>query len=262
MMTKADERRRHVVITGASGGLGRALSAQFAAPDVTLGLHYAGNEEGVRAAVREAGAQGAGTYMLRADFGLRDSVGPCVQAIAQRGARVDALVLNAGAVHEAPLVRTGAADWDRMVAINLRAPAKLVELLFEEGLLQDGSHVVAIGSLVGLRGQAGLAAYAAAKAGLAGYVRDAAVRFGGRGVCVNAVVPGILETGMTAGIGRNAFARMCAENALGRPTTCAEVARAVQVLTALADVSGQVIALDSRPWPEPAHILRPRPEAD
>jgi 3-oxoacyl-[acyl-carrier protein] reductase len=247
-----------VVVTGASGGLGRALCVRFADPQALLGLHYASRADRVERVAADARARGARTYSVHADFSDPGAVARVAEKAAEQGTPVDVLVLNAGIVHEAPLVRTGSEDWDRTMAVNLRAPAALAERFFD-ALLRPGAHVVAVASMVGLRGRAGLAAYAAAKAALIGFARDAAARYGPRDVCVNAVVPGVLDTGMTTHIDRAAYARMCAENALGRPTTCAEVAEAVAVLTRLRHVSGQVVCLDSRPWPESSWILRPLP---
>ena len=251
--------RRHVVITGASGGLGRALCLRLAERQALLGLHYVARAAEAEQAARDAARRGARSYRLRADFTAPGAVESIARQVAEQHLPVDLLVLNAGLLHEAPLVRTTSAEWDRVIAVNLHAPVALAERFFE-ALLRPGSHIVAVASMVGLRGHAGLAAYAAAKAGLIGFVRDAAARYGCRDVCVNAIVPGILATAMTAHINRAAYARMCAENALGRPTTCAEVAEAVAALTQLRHMSGQVVCLDSRSWPESPRILRPNPD--
>ncbi len=241
---------RHIVITGASRGLGRAIAHEFAAPGARIGVHYARNKHAAERTAAALAKKGAAPYLIRADFLNEDAVASAVGRITAQKPDVDVLVLNAGTADERLLVRTSETDWDRTMDVNCRAPVKLLNAL-ADSCFCAGSHVIMIGSLVGLRGHAGLSAYAAAKGALLGFVRDAAARLGPRGIFVNAIMPGLLRTDMMSQIDDREFCRMASENVLGRPTTCEEVAKFIAFLSTLHNVSGQVFALDSR-----LHYLR------
>jgi len=241
---------RHIVITGASRGLGRAVAHEFAAPGARIGVHYARNRHAAEKTAAALVEKGAAPYLIRADFLNDDAVASAVDCIAAQETDVEVLVLNAGTADERLLVKTSEMDWDRTLDVNCRAPVRLLNAL-ADSCLCAGSHVIMTGSLVGLRGHAGLAAYAAAKGALLGFVRDAAGRFGPRGIFVNAIMPGLLRTDMMSQIDDHEFCRMASENVLGRPTTCEEVAKFIAFLSTLHNVSGQVFALDSR-----LHYLR------
>jgi len=239
---------RHVLITGASRGLGRALALAFASGGATIGIHFAHDAAAAgetSAAVRRAGAA---VYMVQADFTARAAIDAVAEAVRGTHLPLDVLVLNAGVAITAPLVATSEADWDTTMAVNYRAPMLLLDAL--EECLRRGSHVLAVGSLVGVRGAPGLAAYAASKGALLGFVRDAAARMGGLGICVNGVLPGLLRTGMMHAVPEAQFDALSAENVLGRPNSCEEIARAVTLIASMNAVSGQMFALDSRLHPD------------
>jgi len=232
-------------VTGASSGLGRALALAFAAPGVRLGIHYASRASGAEETARMAALAGAAPYIAGADFCAEDAWRGLVQAVEAQHLPLDVLVLNAGLARPTRIVNMSEDDWDAVVNTNYRANVTLLEA-FSTQLLQRGSHVLMTGSLVGVRGAIGLSAYAASKGALLGLVRDAAQRFGPRGICVNAIVPGLLRTNMTAVLSEDQFAEGAAENALGHGSTCEEIARAAVFITTLQNASGQIFALDSR----------------
>ncbi|MCX7005002.1 MAG: SDR family NAD(P)-dependent oxidoreductase [bacterium] len=244
-------RARHVVITGASRGLGRALALAFAAPHVSLGIHYGHADAAARAVAAAVQARGAQAYLIRVDLSATDAAGQIAAQVHDHGAALDVLILNAGVVRVAALVRTSSAAWDHILEINYRQQARLAQQLGET-LLGRGSHLLAVGSLAGLRGGAGVAAYAAAKGALLGFVRDAAARWGARGICVNAILPGILATAMTSDLTTAASRALAHENVLGAPTTPDEVAAFAVHLCGTRHISGQLFALDSRVWPDGA----------
>ena len=246
---ESEQPARHVAVTGASRGLGRAIACAFAQPGARIGVHYAHDAAAAAETAQQIRARGAAAYTIHADFSCDDDTCRAAAAISAQQPRLDALVLNAGI---APVLRLAELDpqtWNRVLTVNYRAPVLLTRLL-APAALGAGGHVVMIGSLVGLRGEKGLAAYAAAKGALLGFVRDAAREFGGRRIAVNAVVPGLLPTAMTAHLGEERFARLAGENALGAGTTVAQVAAFIVALTAMPHVSGQVFFLDSRLWPD------------
>jgi 3-oxoacyl-[acyl-carrier protein] reductase len=244
-------RARHVVITGASRGLGRALALAFAGPQVVLGIHYGHHADAAHAVAEIATARGARPYLIGVDLCAADAAEQIAAQVGAHGASVDVLILNAGVVVEAPLVRTSSETWDRIIEINFRQQARLARQLAETRM-PPGSHVLAIGSLAGVRGAAGAAAYAAAKGALLGFARDAAGRWGARGICVNALLPGVLATDMTAAGQTRAAQELARENVLGAPAAPEDIAAFAVHLCGVRHVSGQMFALDSRIWPDGA----------
>lgn len=235
----------HVVITGASGGLGRALALAFARPGTRLGIHYATHKDGAEDTARAAEQRGAAAYVVGADFSRDDAWRELVRTVEAQHAPLDVLVLNAGIARPKRIINMSEDDWDAVLTVNFRTNVKLLDA-FSAQILQRGSHVLMIASLVGARGEIGLSAYAASKGALLGFVRDAARRLGPRGIHVNAIVPGLLRTAMTANVSDEDFAEAARENVLGQGSTCEEIARAAVFITTLEHASGQVFALDSR----------------
>ena len=242
---------QHVLVTGASRGLGRAIALAFACKGATIGVHYghdAAAADETAAAVRHAGAH---AYIVHADFVDTSSAIAVADAVRAMRLPLDVLVLNAGVAGVARLVNVTEALWDQVLAVSYRSHVRLVELL--DNSLAPRSHIVAIASLMGLRGAEGLSAYAAAKGALTGYVRDAAVRLGPRGIHVNAVVPGLMHTAMMDVVTEDQYAAMVAENTLGRANTMDEIVRTVTFIASLDGVSGQTFSLDSRLHPDGRH---------
>lgn len=237
--------RRHVFVTGASSGLGRALALAFARPGTRLGIQYATRKHGAEDTARAAEHRGAAVYVVGADFSCDEAWRELVRVVEAQHAPLDVLVLNAGIARPKRIINMSEDDWDAVLTVNFRTNVKLLDA-FSAQALRRGSHVLAIASLVGMRGDIGLSAYAASKGALLGFVRDAARRLGPRGVHVNAIVPGLLRTPMTANLSDEQFAEAARENVLGHGSTCEEIARAAVFITSLEHASGQVFALDSR----------------
>lgn len=227
-----------VLVTGASGGLGGALVRAFheAGHRVAAGWHRHCPED-----------LPAGVRLLSLDVDSAASVAAAFAEIERDWSGLDVLVNNAGLTRDAPLWAIRPEDWDAVVRVNLtgawRCARETARLMGRQGggcLLQVASHV-------GLVGAAGQAHYAAAKAGLIGLTLSLARELGPLGIRVNAVLPGVLPTGMTRGVDEAAWVRWRSANVLGRTGRLEEVGRQIVAITGMEDVSGQVFALDSRP---------------
>jgi 3-oxoacyl-[acyl-carrier protein] reductase len=242
---KHKQHTRHVVITGASGGLGSACAAAFAAPGTVLGLHYAHNIAAIQALAEKCTCSNAIPYLIESDFSMPGAAASAAMIIEQAHAQLDVLILNAGITVNALLVHAAETDWDTLFTVNYRSQVQLISRLAET-CLGTGSHVIVTGSLAGLRGQKGSSAYAASKAALVGYVSDAAQRYGSNGICVNAILPGWLKTAITETMTEKQFARAVSENVLGRGATCEEIAAFTTYLAGTKHISGQLFCLDSR----------------
>ena len=229
--------QRVVLITGAAGGLGCGLVEAFA-------------REGWRVA---AGWHRTSPPPLT-DFIWPIPLDVTVRAQAQKAAadvvthwgRLDALVNNAGVTADQLLVQTSEADWDRVLEVNLKGAFLCSQAVIRQMLHQRDGHIINIASFAGRTGARGQAAYAAAKAGLIGLTQSLAKEVGSRNVRVNAVLPGVLPTPMTAGLSKDIHDQLAAANALGRLNSVEEVARFIVFLAGLQNVSGQLFQLDSR----------------
>lgn len=208
------------LITGGGGALGRACAAAFAA-------------RGYRVL-----APG------RADLDVACPVS--VDAYFAGVPRLDVLVNNAGVTADAVLARMDEAAWDRAISVNLTGAFRCSRAAVRLMARRRAGHILHVGSWSGLRGNAGQANYAAAKAGLIGLSASIAKEYGAQSVQSNVVLPGFLETRMTAAIPPEARARALDAHALGRFNTPDEAAAFIAFLAGMRHVSGQVFQLDSR----------------
>ncbi len=231
------ERDRVVLVTGAAGGLGRALVESFQSAGWRV---YAG----CRAHATAEWPPG----VARIDLDVTDgdaSIAAAARIEAEAG-RIDCLVNNAGVAVDGLVGRLDHADWERTMAGNLDGTFRTIRAFLPLFLRHRDGHIVNISSHAA-HGAAGQAAYAAAKAALIGMSQSLAREMGGRNLRVNAVLPGVMPTGMTAELPAERLAAFAAANALRRLNDPAEAARFVVHLASMRNVSGQVFHLDSRP---------------
>lgn len=232
---------RVALVTGAAGGLGQAFVAEFAAQGWRVAAAF-------HATVSQTETDSV--WPLSLDVTHRESVATAVQALLARWGRVDVLVNNAGVTADQLAWQASEADWDRVLAVNLKGAFLCAQAVLRPMLKQRDGHILNIASHAGRCGARGQASYAAAKAGLLGLTQSLAKEAGSRNVRVNALLPGVLPTRMTAGLGAEAMQDFAAANALGRINSVDEVARFAVFLATTRNVSGQVFQLDSRiaPW--------------
>lgn len=232
---------RVVLVTGASGGIGRAICLEFARAGWAVGVHYH-----TRAAEAEqtAAASGGATLLLRADVRRADQVEKMVGAVIDRWGQLDVLVCAAGVASRQLLTRTEPDVWGAIVETNLTGTFLCMKAAAERMLPRRAGSIVVIGSHAGLQGRPGQAAYAASKAGLLGLIKAAAWEWGPSNLRVNVVLPGWQPTAMT-GFGA-AVPEDLSDHALGRTPSVEAVARSVVHLAQLEDVSGQIWNMDSR----------------
>ena len=229
--------RTVVLITGAAGGLGRGLVEAFAREGwrVAAGWHRASPPP-----------QADFIWPVPLDVTDRAQAQKVAADVVARWGRLDALVNNAGVTADQLLVQTSEADWDRVLDVNLKGAFLCSQAVLRQMLHQRDGHIINIASFAGRTGARGQAAYAAAKAGLLGLTTALAKEVGSRNVQVNAVLPGVLRTPMTASLSQDALNQFAAANALGRLNSVEEVARFIVFLASLQNVSGQLFQLDSR----------------
>lgn len=234
------------IVTGGSRGIGRAICLELAAGGANVVLCYAGNEAAARETARAAEELGAKALAVRCDVSDAARVDALVKAAVEAFGRIDILVNNAGITRDNLLMRMSEADFDAVIDANLKGTFLCMKAVSKLMLKQRYGRIVNLSSVVGLRGNAGQANYAASKAGVVGMTKSLAKELASRGVTVNAVAPGFIETDMTAALSESA--RAAAQggipmNRLGAPE---DVAKAVAFLAsdAAAYITGQVLAVD------------------
>ncbi|MBI3878373.1 MAG: SDR family oxidoreductase [Verrucomicrobia bacterium] len=240
-MSAKAQPQRVVLITGAAGGLGQGLVAEFLAHGwrVAAGWHST-----------PPSFVGENVLPLHLDVTNRTHCESAVKEILSRWNHLDALINNAGITADQLLAQHDETDWQRVLDVNLRGAFLCSQAALRPMLKQRDGHIISLSSFSGRSGARGQTAYAAAKAGLLGLTQSLAKEVGSRNVRVNAVLPGVLPTPMTAGLKATVLDEFAAANALGRINDATEVARFIAFLATTQNISGQLFQLDSRiaPW--------------
>ena len=241
-----DASRRVALVTGASRGIGRAIAEGLAADGFDLALVYAGNEAAAAEAVAACEAAGATARAYRCDVSSAEEVKATVDAVLADFGSVWALVNNAGVTRDGLLVRMSNEDFARVIDVNLKGAFHTIRALSRAFMRQRGGRIVNMASVVGLMGNAGQANYAASKAGLVGLTKSVARELAPRGVTVNAIAPGFVETDMTAVLSDAVRANYETQIPLGRLASADEVASVARFLVsdAASYVTGEVIRVD------------------
>jgi 3-oxoacyl-[acyl-carrier protein] reductase len=225
----ADLQGRIALVTGASQGIGRACALELARAGATVAL-AARNEAKLAEVAAEIEAAGGQAAAFALDVSSEDSIKTGARAVIERFGKVEILVNNAGITRDGLMLRMKRPDWDAVIGTNLTGAFLLTQALLSPMLKNRWGRIVNISSVVGRTGQAGQANYAASKAGLIGLTRSMAREFAARGITVNAVAPGYIETPMTAVLNDEQRTKMMAEIPAGRAGTDLEIAQAVAFL--------------------------------
>ena len=242
--TNQINQKRAVLVTGASGGIGRAISLAFGAAGWSVGIHYHRNKAAAEDTLSQVAAIGGTGALYEADIREAHAVQQMVEASCRRTPVPSVFICNAGIAGSHLLLRQREDVWAEMVETNLTGTFHCLRAMAPPLLAHGGGSIVVIGSYAAFHGSIGQAAYAASKAGLIGLVRTVAQEWGAGNVRMNLLLPGWQKTelsqeAMPAGDNWN-------DHALGRAPLREEVAKTVLHLAQLNDVSGQVWNCDSR----------------
>jgi 3-oxoacyl-[acyl-carrier protein] reductase len=220
---------RIALVTGASQGIGRACALALAGAGATVAL-AARNESKLADVAAEIEAAGGKAAAFALDVASEESIKAVAKAILERFGKVEILVNNAGITRDDLVLRMKRSDWDEVLSTNLTGAFLLTQAVLRAMLKNRWGRIINISSVVGRTGQAGQVNYAATKAGLIGMTRSLAREVAARGVTVNAVAPGYIETPMTAVLTAEQTAAMMSTIPLGRAGTDADIAHAVLYL--------------------------------
>ena len=234
------------VVTGGSRGIGRAVCLELAKGGANVVLCYAGNEAAANDTVAACEALGARALAVRCNVAEAGEVKALMDAAVQAFGRIDILVNNAGITRDGLLMMMKDEDFDAVINANLKGTFLCMKAVSRLMMRQRYGRIVKLSSVVGLRGNAGQVNYAASKAGVVGMTKSLAKELASRGVTVNAVAPGFIETDMTAAMTDAAKAATLASIPMQKLGAPEDVARAVAFLASdeAAYITGQVLAVD------------------
>ncbi|MDA1307556.1 MAG: 3-oxoacyl-[acyl-carrier-protein] reductase [Acidobacteria bacterium] len=235
---------RVALVTGASRGIGRAIALSLAAG----GAHVVAATRGDNAAGTVDAIRSAGGMAELATLDVTDpaSVQAVVADVLERHTKVDILVNNAGVTRDQLMLRMKRDDWDAVIAANLTGAYTCVQAVLKSMVRARQGRIISITSVVGEAGNAGQVNYAASKAGLIGFTKALALEVASRGITVNAVAPGLIETDMTKGMSEGAHDEWAKKIPLQRLGTPEDIAAAVRFLASdeAAYITGHVLAVN------------------
>ncbi len=234
------------MITGGSRGIGRAIALQLASQGMRIVVNYVINEEAAAEVVKRVEEAGSQAVAIRGDVTKSNEVEQVFTQAADAFGPVEVLVNNAGIIRDSLLMRMSDEDWDSVVDLDLRSVFLCTRAGIRTMVRERWGRVINIGSIVGLRGNAGQANYAAAKAGLVGFTQSVAKEVASRNVTVNCVAPGYVETDIVEDLPKELKQHIMDRVPIGRFGRPEEIAGLVGFIAsdAASYITGQAIAVD------------------
>jgi 3-oxoacyl-[acyl-carrier protein] reductase len=233
------------VVTGAGRGIGRAIALKFAAEGADV-VCVSRTQENSGKGAAEISALGRKAWAFAVDVADSNAVTAAAEKILADCGKVDILVNNAGVTRDGLLMRMSDADWDTVLNTNLKGAFHFTRAFFRAFARQRAGRIINISSVIGLIGNPGQCNYAASKAGLIGFTQSVARELAGRGVTVNAIAPGFIDTDMTSELNAELKANILKQIPLGKFGQADDIADAALFLAGPAAryITGQVLTVD------------------
>ncbi|WP_137789693.1 3-oxoacyl-[acyl-carrier-protein] reductase [Bacillus sp. E(2018)] len=237
---------KSVLVTGASRGIGRAIALYFAKNGAKVAVNYSGSEEKANEVVNEIKENGGTAFAIKADISSSEDVTNMVKTVVDEFGSLDVLVNNAGITRDNLLMRMKEEDWDAVINTNLKGVFLTTKAVTRQMMKQRKGRIINIASIVGVSGNAGQANYVAAKAGVIGLTKTAAKELSSRGITVNAIAPGFIETDMTGKLEEGIKTEMLRNIPLARFGQPDDIASAAAFLASDASsyITGQTLHVD------------------
>lgn len=234
------------VVTGGSRGIGRAIALKLASMGAQIVVNYTSNSTAADEVVKEVEALGSKGIAVKANVANADDIENLIKEAEAQLGKIDILVNNAGITKDGLLIRMKEQDFTDVIDVNLKGVFLTTKLIGKKMLKQKSGSIVNITSVVGLMGNAGQANYAASKAGVVGFTKSVAREFASRGIRVNAVAPGFIESDMTAQLSEKVVEDYMANIPLSRFGKAEDIANTVAFLVSEQAnyITGQTIQVD------------------
>lgn len=234
------------IVTGAGRGIGREIALALAADGATVIVNYNGSKEAADETVSQITADGGTAEAVQcnvSDFAASEAF---VKQVLEKYKKVDILVNNAGVTRDNLIMRMSEEDYDAVLDTNLKGAFNMIKHLSRSFIKQRSGKIINISSVSGIRGNAGQSNYSASKAGLIGLTKSVAKELASRGINVNAVAPGLIDTDMTRVLSDDAKKQLAASIPMGKIGSPSDVAKLVLFLAGEGSdyITGQVISVD------------------
>ncbi|OPJ63609.1 3-oxoacyl-[acyl-carrier-protein] reductase [Clostridium oryzae] len=238
--------RECAIVTGAGRGIGKAIALRLAKSGINIVVNYRKSEDEANEIVKLLEAEGVEAIAVKADVSKFDDAEALIKAAVDKFGKIDILVNNAGITKDALIMRMKEADFDSVINVNLKGCFNCTKHVSSVMLKQRKGRIVNISSIIGVIGNAGQANYSASKAGIIGITKSTAKELGSRGITVNAVAPGYIETEMTDVLPEKQKKAMLDSIPLRRAGKPEDIAELVNFLCSesASYITGQVINID------------------
>ena len=233
------------LVTGGSRGIGRAIALELGRRGASVAVGYAHDADAAEAVVEQIATSGGEGFAFGCDVQDPVAIESAVADVLGRFGKIDVLVNNAGITRDRSLAKMSPAEWDAVLQTNLSSVFHITARVLPHMVSAGHGRIISISSVIGLHGNFGQANYAAAKAGIIGFTKSAAIELAKKGITVNAIAPGFIETEMIAAMPEEVRARILERIPMGRFGHPEEIAQAVAFLVTNGDyITGQVISID------------------
>lgn len=233
------------IITGASRGIGREIALTLADQGMNLVINYLGSQARAEETAAEVEKRGGHALVVKGDVANFQESEQLIKACIDKFGRIDILINNAGITRDSLIMRMKEEDWDKVISTNLKGVFNCSRAAVRFMIKQKGGRIINIASVVGITGNPGQANYAAAKAGIIGFTKALAKEVSSRGILVNAVAPGYIETEMTEALPGESKEKILEHIPMGRLGKPADIAEVVKFLSLEASyITGQVMVVD------------------
>ena len=232
------------IVTGSSQGIGRAIAIELASLSLKVVVNYANSKAAAEEVVKDIIRNGGEAIAVQANIANLEDVKKLIDNTLNKFGRIDILVNNAGITRDKLLLRMKLDDWQTVIDLNLTGVFLCTQAVIKTMLKQKNGRIINVSSIVGEVGNPGQANYSAAKAGILGFTKSVAKEVASRGITVNAIAPGFIETNMTKDLEKENVLQSIPLKRLGTPEEVAGLTRFLAVDPSAAYITGQVINID------------------
>ena len=232
------------LVTGASRGIGKAIAISLGELGAEVIVNYSASDASAEEVAKSINDKGGSSYKLKFDVSDEESVNTAINQIIRDSGKIDILINNAGITRDGLLMRMKASQWDEVLNTNLKGVFLCTKNVSKFMIKQRSGKIINITSIVGLIGNPGQANYAASKAGVIGFTKTCAKEFASRGIKVNAIAPGFIETEMTENLNTDDLLKMIPLGKLGSADQIASLVNFLVSSDASEYITGQTISID------------------